>query len=213
MNNLEEIIGSETFMSDMVAAYVHDVKNCLNFLMAKADAENDTSSMHVLMEANYKLNHLLMLYKAEGDMLTVDIDAYSPVSLMQILAADYQQLTEKKVVAQEGDETELAYFDKGLISLCVGNAISNADHFASTVIELSYRKENGMAVFAVRDDGNGFSQEILDNFGSKKIKSEHGSGLGLYLSMKIAQQHVNKKKHGFIKIYNDGGAVFEIHLP
>lgn len=201
------------FSADLTAAYVHDVKNTLCLLMSKADVARDVESMHLLMEANYKLNHLLILYKTEGDMLNVNVDAISPMSFLQILGASYQPITKKRVVIQDGDEDQIAYFDKGLIELCLGNAIHNADRYAASTITLSAHTDNGMTVLRVSDDGEGYPQEIIDSCGVSVVNSSSSSGLGLYLSTKIAEKHTNKNQHGYVKIYNDHGAVFEMFLP
>ncbi|MEZ0318237.1 MAG: hypothetical protein ACAH10_15205, partial [Methylophilaceae bacterium] len=67
MNKPEQIRTNEFFNVDIAAAYIHDVKNNLNFLMTKADLEQDMEAMQVLMDADFKLNNLLVLYKAQGD--------------------------------------------------------------------------------------------------------------------------------------------------
>jgi signal transduction histidine kinase len=213
VKKLEKISGSKSFLPDMVAMYVHEVKNCLNFLLAKADSENDRQSMHVLMEANYKLNHLLMLYKIEAGALSPTSNAVYPQRMLSLLAADFQGLVNHQIEVVDGDESDVAYFDEALVSLCCGNAITNADRYAASTIQLSYRLENQRIIISVRDDGPGFPEEILTAGGDKILNSTDGSGLGLYLSAQIAQAHKYNQKHGFIKLRNDHGGVFEMHLP
>ncbi|HSH72133.1 MAG TPA: HAMP domain-containing sensor histidine kinase [Methylophilaceae bacterium] len=213
MNKPEQIRTNEFFNVDIAAAYIHDVKNNLNFLMTKADLEQDMEAMQVLMDADFKLNNLLVLYKAQGDMLSVQVDAVSPLSMLRMLAVSYQPITKKQLIVQEGDESLIAYIDQGLIELCLGNAIHNADRFARDEIHLSVKAEEGMTVFKVSDDGDGYPANIIASGGSQVAKSSSSSGLGFYLSSKIASQHVNNGEQGFIRLRNDGGAVFEMFLP
>jgi signal transduction histidine kinase len=204
---------NQPFNSDHAAAYIHDVKNLLSLLMAKSESNHDVEAMHLLMDADYKLNHLLILYKSEVDILSVNIEAISPAYFLKTIAANYQPLTLKKIALEIGDESLVAHFDKGLVELCIGNALHNAERYAKNTIWLSAREERGMTVFSVRDDGDGFSDEILANSGKRGLDSNIRSGLGIYLASKIAAGHINKKLHGYIKISNNDGGVFEMHLP
>jgi len=213
MDKPDQIRTNEFFNVDIAAAYIHDVKNNLNFLMTKADSEQDMEAMQVLMDADFKLNNLLALYKAQGNMLSVQVDAISPLSMLRMLAVSYQPITKKRLIVQEGDESLIAYIDQGLIELCLGNAIHNADRFARDEIQLSVKVEDGMTVFTVSDDGDGYPDNIIASGGSQVAKSSSSSGLGFYLSSKIASQHANNGEQGFIRLRNDGGAVFEMFLP
>ena len=199
--------------ADISAAYIHDVKNSLNLLMSKADAGHDAESMRLLMEADDKLNHLLLMYKMQGGMLCINTDAVDPHSFLDILAASYQPFTKHPLRMINEDSSTDFYFDRGLIELCLGNAIHNADRFALSEICLSFRIENGMTVIAVSDDGPGYPDHILATFGNGALTSNDGTGLGLFLSSRIAHLQVNKQTHGFVQIYNKCGAVFEMHLP
>jgi len=213
MDKPGQIRTNEFFNVDIAAAYIHDVKNNLNFLMTKADLDQDMEAMQVLMDADFKLNNLLALYKAQGDMLSVQVDAVSAFSMLHMLAVSYQPITKKRLIVQEGDESLIAYIDQGLIELCLGNAIHNADRFARDEIRLSVSVEDGMTVFTVSDDGDGYPDNIITSGGSQVAKSSSSSGLGFYLSSKIASQHFNNGKPGFIRLRNDDGAVFEMILP
>jgi len=213
MNKPDQIRTNEFFNVDIAAAYIHDVKNNLNYLMSKAESEQDVETMRVLMDADFKLNNLLAMYKAQGNMLSVVVDAISPLSMLRMLAVSYQPVTKKRLIVEAGDESLIAYIDQGLIELCLGNAIHNADRFAREEIRLSVRVEDGMTVFTVSDDGDGYPEKIIASGGSEVVKSTSSSGLGFYLSSKIASQHVNNGDQGFIRLSNRGGAVFEMFLP
>lgn len=213
MNKPEQSRSNDFFNVDIAAAYIHDVKNNLNVLMTKAELTQDRESMQVLMDADYKLNNLLVLYKAQGDMLGITVDAVPALSMLRMLAVSYQPITDKQLIVQEGDESLLAYIDQGLVELCLGNAIHNADRFAREEICLAVREQDGMTVFAVSDDGAGYPADIIASGGSQVVKSSSSSGLGFYLSSRIASQHVNNDKQGHIRLRNDHGAVFEMCLP
>jgi len=213
MTNEKNGLVSPSFGSHLSAAYIHDVKNLLSLLMSKAESNHDLESIHHLMAADYKLNHLLFLYKSEADMLTLNIEPISPNSFLHIVAANYQSFTLKSIEVELGDDSAMAYIDKGLVELCIGNAIHNAERYAQNSIRLSAREENGMTVLRVRDDGPGFSDEVLSNSGKSILSSSSSSGLGFYLASKIAERHVNKDVHGYLKLLNEEGAVFDMYFP
>lgn len=204
---------SNGFGTHHAAAYIHDVKNVLSVLMSKAEASHDAESMHLLMDADYKLNHLLVLYKSESDMMAVNIEAVDANSFLEIIAANYQPLTEKDIVVETSDEAPIAYIDKALVELCIGNALHNAERFAKQTVHLSVREEGGMTVFRVRDDGDGYPEVVLQHSGKKALNSNGSSGLGFYLASKIVEHHVNKSVHGYLKVFNDQGAVLDLYFP
>lgn len=213
MPNRKKNLVSNGFGPHHAAAYIHDVKNVLSVLMSKAEASHDSESMHLLMDADYKLNHLLVLYKSEADMMTVNIEPVDANSFLEIIAANYQPLTEKSIVVETSDEAPIAYIDKSLVELCIGNALHNAERFAKQAVHLSVREEAGMTVFRVRDDGEGYPEAVLHHSGKHVLNSSDSSGLGFYLASKIVEHHINKSVHGYLKVFNDQGAVLDLYFP
>jgi K+-sensing histidine kinase KdpD len=208
-NNLEQQLVSV----DIFAAFIHDVKNTLGLLMSKADGAHDREGMHLLTEADDKLNYLLLMYKMQRDMVSVNPDAIEVESFLKILAASYQPVTRNQMQVEMDDPTIVSFFDKALIELCIGNAIHNADRFAHGRVRLSCRMEGEMTVISVHDNGDGYPEDVIQNFSLGTVTSRDSSGLGLYLASRIAALHVNKGVHGFVRVFNEDGAVFEMVLP
>ena len=88
--------------------------------------------------------------------------------------------------------------DKLLLQIAANNLIENATKYSGKdkPVTISLIKEKGKMFFSVKDEGNGIPAEdkkkIFEKFyriGNKATKEAKGTGLGLYLTKKIAQQH------------------------
>lgn len=88
--------------------------------------------------------------------------------------------------------------DKFMITLMLNNLVENAVKYApkGTKIEVSLKTEQNDLLMRVCDEGNGIPQEernkIFMKFyriGNENTRKSKGSGLGLYLTRKIVEQH------------------------
>lgn len=108
--------------------------------------------------------------------------------------------------------------ERFLVRQALGNLIANAIDFApaSSVIEVTARGEDGMAVLSVRDHGPGIpawaTQRLFERFWSlpRPVSGRKGTGLGLAFVREIADLH-----GGNITLDNhpDGGALAVLRLP
>lgn len=88
--------------------------------------------------------------------------------------------------------------DSLLLQLAANNLIENATKYSGREkpVSVLLTNNNGKIYFTVKDEGNGIPDEdkkkIFEKFyriGNKATKEAKGTGLGLYLTKKIAQQH------------------------
>jgi len=88
--------------------------------------------------------------------------------------------------------------DKLLLQLAINNLVDNATKYSSkeSAITISLTEEAGKIKLSVKDEGKGIAdadkKKIFEKFyrvGNKATKEAKGTGLGLYLTKKIAQQH------------------------
>ena len=107
-------------------------------------------------------------------------------------------------------------WDRVRVDQLVMNLVANAIKYgAGRPVEVSLRREDGVAVLAVRDHGPGIAPEDLQRiFGrferATSMRNYGGFGLGLYVAREIARAH-----GGSIGVQNlvDGGACFTVRLP
>lgn len=85
-----------------------------------------------------------------------------------------------------------------LLQMGVNNLLDNAIKYSpkDSAVTVSLSKQNRIIKFSVKDEGKGIpdgeKKKVFDKFyrvGNKATKEAKGTGLGLYLTKKIAQQH------------------------
>lgn len=106
-----------------------------------------------------------------------------------------------------------------MLQIAIHNLIENATKYApkGSTIFLAAAREESVARVRVADQGEGVSpgerDRIFSRFyrsGNENTRRAKGTGLGLFLSKKIIEQH-----HGRITVYDNTpkGSIFEITLP
>ena len=106
----------------------------------------------------------------------------------------------------KNEEPEIIFKDE--IMYALGNIIQNAIFYSKEVIttELFYNKTSVKII--IRDDGAGFSKDIIDKLGEPYIsKNNQGMGLGIFIAKNLIEN-----MGGSIYFYNlnDNNAVVEI---
>ena len=105
----------------------------------------------------------------------------------------------------------------------ISNAIDALNNKQSDkkFIFITLLKENNSAVFTIKDSGGGVDENIIDRIFEPYFTTKHkaqGTGIGLYMSMKIVKDHMNGEINVKNETYSHAGydykgAVFKIILP
>lgn len=116
------------------------------------------------------------------------------------------------------EETIKAFADPVKIRQVFLNLVDNAIKYTPKgFVAIALQKQDGRCIFRVSDSGVGITKQTRDILFEKFSRGEGGklntggSGLGLYLAMKIAKAH-----HGSITIDSEGagkGSTFTVELP
>jgi two-component system sensor histidine kinase/response regulator len=119
----------------------------------------------------------------------------------------------------EQHEPIMVHADADMMKTIVRNFLSNALKFSydgSEIHVLAY-KENDMAVIAVRDHGQGMSEEDQQkllktetHFSKYGTNNEEGSGLGLLLCLDFAQKNGGRM---WFESKKDEGSTFYFSVP
>ena len=109
--------------------------------------------------------------------------------------------------------------DKVMLQMAINNLLENAVKYTpddKPITIILHTKQNNI-VLQVKDEGAGITdtekRKIFNKFyriGNEESRKAKGTGLGLYLTNKIVQQH---KGRIIIKDNTPSGSVFEINLP
>jgi two-component system sensor histidine kinase RegB len=99
-----------------------------------------------------------------------------------------------------------------VIRQAIGNLLDNAREAGATYIDLLVGRDSTSLNIAVRDNGSGFSETMLADFGKpyRSSKGKQGGGLGLFLVVNVV-----RKLGGSVSASNgaDGGALILLRLP
>lgn len=199
--------------AEIAALTIHDVKNSLAQLAGQAEARGDAATLRTALNASEALTRLLVFYKSESNILRLAVDAHAPADLIMELVAEQKNLGAISIVGNDDHAPALWYYDKTLVHMLMANAIHNALRFTQTRITISVREIDGFLEFEVRDDGQGYSENVLADEDASAAISPEGTGLGLRLAKRVAQMHENAGQCGEICLRNDQGAVFVLRLP
>lgn len=140
-----------------------------------------------------ELLNMARLGRHELQRRTCDLNA-----LVRHVVAGLKQDTADRKIEWRIAELPTAYCDEMLIRQVLVNLLSNAVKFTrrrqAAVIEVGHIRRNGIPVFFVRDNGEGFDMQYADKlFGLfhrlHRREEFEGTGVGLAIVQRIVQKH------------------------
>ena len=228
-----------------LASTVHDMKNSISVVsgtlesllaaeQAKATDKVTADPAYLQMaqmlyqtkRLNDNLIQLLALYKQVGKPgYPFDVQ---PQLVGQLVTQVVDQ--EKILLASKGIAMETAFppdliwtLDEDLVIGVLAHAINNAIRYTKDTIRLSVAEENGMLALRVEDNGDGYTQALLDageaamdGMSTGVNFSTNSTGLGLYFSSEVAKMHNYRGQSGSIALANGGalgGGCIILRLP
>jgi len=219
--------------STILASSIHDVKNSLNILINKIDEIShktvDNENRAELEQLQYQgkcinghLIRLLVLYRINQSQYFANITETGINDFLDEALDQYRPLlAHKNISLTVNCADELYWFiDRDLINGVITNIMNNLYTHAKSTIEIDARQKNKSLILQIKDDGPGYSEEILLAPSCTQRKNfsfnSNNTGLGLYFSGIAAEMHQNNNKSGYITTNNEGingGGCFSIILP
>ena len=204
-------------MNALDLAVIHDAKNSLGSLLLCLEKRGHFEhEMQIILRASSRLTHLLLWHKEQDGEMLLNIDSASPSDLLKELCNEYQQVFPHLSLNFDDKQAPLFWFyDANYVRLALENAVHNACNYAQSRVNLKAALVDQQLMFTVCDDGKGFPEEVMKHLAEKQYteSSCRGTGLGMLLSSRIAEQHQNQGKYGQVTLRNEIGAVFEMRLP
>ncbi|MFD5265785.1 ATP-binding protein [Streptomyces sp. NPDC058335] len=106
---------------------------------------------------------------------------------------------------------------RGQLRRVLANLLDNAQRHARETVTVTVRREGGLAVVAVADDGDGVPEadreRVFERFvrlDAARSRDDGGAGLGLAIARDVALRHGGTLT---VRATPEGGALFELRLP
>jgi signal transduction histidine kinase len=219
--------------STILATSAHDMKNSLFMLQQSIEMlgseENLTeqqqqhfANLHYqTSRINGTLMQLLALYRSEQKELPIYIDEHCVNDVLtEVIDKNKMYLDFHDVqIDIDADQDLIGYFDLDLITYLIGDIFVNALRHTNTLITLRAFFADGYLNIQVEDNGKGYPEHMLAvsrNSQSDFNANKGRSGLGLLFAKKIAAEHKNKQRQGYILLENkqqSSGSIFTLRLP
>ena len=219
--------------SDALASSIHDIKNALSLVINTIEKltldqsmglAGNSKVMRLQLEAqraNHDLIQLLVLYKYENEKLAPNITENNLKEFIEDIAIENDALAKAHgiKIGTRCDALLSGYFDENLIRGVINNALCNSLRYTRDRILLSADESDGYVRIRVDDDGDGFSDSMLEiqqALNSSDNFTQGRTQLGLYFSNLIAQMHSNRDRQGFFRLENQvnlSGGCFSLWLP
>ena len=157
---------------------------------------------------------ILDVTRIEGHRLDLNKEKFDISEVVASVIEDTQRRIEDSNIKFEYIPKEiLVHADRMRINQVVSNLLSNAVKFTKQgTIYISTDNEDGQVVVSVKDTGSGIDPEIMSRLFTRfASKSQTGTGLGLFISKSIIEEH-----NGRIWGQNNKdskGATFTFGLP
>ncbi|MEI8388697.1 MAG: HAMP domain-containing sensor histidine kinase [bacterium] len=234
LRDIKKLKELDQIREDFSATLAHDLKipilaekNTLQFFLKGTFGEISQKQEEALLnmlESNKDLlnlvNTLLAVYKydaipSEPEKEPVDIKVLLTECLNEIssLAAKNNHSLENNIRS----EIPLLNIDRNEIKRVVLNLLNNAITYTQPggVISLDHEVNETDVIIKIKDNGKGISEtdisKIFDRYFSKAMKFRKvGTGLGLYLSKQIIENHNGKI---WAESLADKGSIFSFSIP
>ena len=147
-------------------------------------------------------NDILDVTRIESGSLRLNLETFNLNEVILDIVDDYRNEIERsgsdvrlihegqnEIIQIEGDRNRLTQ----VISNLVGNAIKFTTQGSITIKAEREKEEDGKALVSVNDTGSGIDPEIMPRLFAKfVVKSNAGTGLGLFISKSIVEAHGGK---------------------
>jgi len=167
---------------------------------------------------NTLCNNLLLASQIEAGDYKLTTEKIDFSELVTESATDFKMRFPKRNIGITAGKDVYITGDRLLLQMAVNNLVDNAIKYSTKdeKIEILLKKENDEIKILIKDEGKGIPDEEKNNIfnkfyrvGNLHTKGAKGTGLGLYLTKKIIEQHNGKI---IVTDNHPHGSIFEVKL-
>ncbi len=164
-------------------------------------------------------NNMLLASRFDSQKYELTKTTLNLSQLINKLIEETKSRKIKQLIKQDISPNIIVEGDKLMLQIACSNIIENAIKYApkDSEISIQLKQQGEQAILDFSDQGTGIPNKektkIFNRFyriGNENTRSSQGTGLGLFLTKKIIQQH---KGHIVAKDNFPKGTIFEIKLP
>ena len=147
---------------------------------------------------NALCNNMLLASQIEAGAYRITKEETNLSDLVNECVNDFTIRFPQRAIHKEIHNELFINGDKLQLQMAINNLIDNAIKYSpkDSPVTVSLKKENNLINLSIKDEGKGIAedekQKVFDKFYRISNKEAKGTGLGLYLTKKIAQQHKAK---------------------
>ncbi len=165
------------------------------------------------------VGELLELSRIQTNRQELNRSSFLFFQLVEEMVQESRLTTSRHPIIFRTDFTGMVYADRDRMGQVMSNLLSNAIKYSKDGgrIEVVLRKENGLIILGVCDEGIGISKKdqsrIFERFYRATGKSEQtypGFGVGLFIAREIIKAHGGKIK---VESQKGKGSTFTVILP
>jgi signal transduction histidine kinase len=221
---------TEWAKTDFFSTTIHELKAPLTTISAQLqrarklttlDPERGRGAMEVALQQVARMDRLI---RALQDAIRLRSNSMS----LEVVTFDLRDAVAEAIVRHEHEETARFRFDRpesgvlvsgdtGRIAQILDNLLGNAVKYSppGTPIDIAVSTTSGEARVRVLDHGVGVPPDERDRlfapyFRTRRTRDIRGSGLGLHISQRLAQQHGGRL---WLDESDDAGSAFVLALP
>jgi two-component system sensor histidine kinase VicK len=233
---------TEQMQKDFINIAAHELRTPIQpilgfveILKDKAKDEDQKELLNIVSRNAKKLKQLtediLQVSKIESQSLQLHKEYFNVSELVKNIIHDFKNQINKenkhiiKLELKSNEKEIIINADKSKVNQVIYNLLNNAVRFTikkgkykeatnNVKISITIESKGNQVTVTVKDNGQGIDEEILPKLFTKfATKSETGgTGLGLYISKSIVEQH-GGRIWTEINRGIDKGAVFKFSLP
>ena len=188
-----------------------------------SDAERLLQIDRIVLSANRQhrlVEDLLMLARLDTEVPAMQVTSMLLDPLVSRAADDIRMIYRNQVIHLKGESGTQVLADPERVTQIMVNLLDNAAKYSpeGSPIHVSWHRDDAMVLVKVRDEGEGVPEHtrpyLFTRFGRGKgsrIRAGHvGTGLGLYLSRRLAEA-----MNGSLDLEATGpiGSIFTLRLP